>query len=82
MIDDTEIEVKSILVGNRHILERNFIAGKTKINASELKSQGFVFSHYTHEMKHQDRDQSFLFVYEYGIGKLNNDCYEIIFIPF
>lgn len=81
-IIDIETEINSILLMNRNVLKWNHDRKQKRVSKIELVLQGFVFPYHTHEMKHQDRDQLFEFCYEYGIGKLYGDWYEIIRLPF
>jgi hypothetical protein len=81
-MDDTIVhETNAILAENRNILQRNYLRGKTRINTIELIDRGFSFSYHTHELKHQDSEAIFEFCYDYGIGKLKDDWYEIIWLP-
>lgn len=81
MHDDFELEIRTILYANRSILKKNQSKGKTKIHAEQLTAEGFLFEYRTHEMRHQDSGERLAFIYEYGIGKLPGDYFEIIKLP-
>jgi hypothetical protein len=78
MNDNIEQEINSFLLENRNILQSNYALGKTKIHLSELVTQGFLISYHTNQMKHQDTNQLFVFYYDYGIGKSEDNYCEII----
>jgi hypothetical protein len=73
--DDTEIEINSALLRNRNILRENYQADNINIPRLELIEQGFVFSYFTHRVKHQNH--VFDFSYDFGIEKSEGDCFEI-----
>jgi hypothetical protein len=80
--DNPETEINAILLKNRNILKLLFDAGKIKILKIELVELGFNFSCHTSRMKNQDTEQDFQFVYNYGIGKLDEENFEIIRVQF
>ena len=80
MADILEEEINSILFENRNILRKNYCAGKITILKTELIEQGFNFSYHTSRMVNQDDNQKFEFNYDFGIGKIKKNCYEIIYL--
>ena len=73
-----ETEINAVLLKNRNILKLFFESGKTKVLKIELLGIGFDFSYHTSNMLNQDSEQKFDFVYNYGIGKVDEEYFEII----
>ena len=78
----TEMEINAILLKNRNILKLIYDAGKNKVLKIELLEMGFDFSYHTSDMTNQDSEQKFQFVYNYGIGKIDEECFEIVRVQF
>ena len=70
--------INNILKRNRRILEDLNPGGKTKTTRKKLLSKGFDFEYHTHVMKNQDSEEMLAFCCDFGVGKVNNDRYEII----
>jgi hypothetical protein len=81
-LTDLEIEINTVLIKNRDILKSIFDTGERTVSKPELIVLGFDFSCHTSRMKNQDTEQPFMFVYNYGIGKVEETIFLIVRLPY
>jgi hypothetical protein len=78
MQNNIEKKINSILFRNRNILKKNYFEGEVKMSKSELIAKGFDFKYHTHQIKHQELNETFVFSYDFGINEFGTDLFEVV----